>query len=292
MHPAGPVRARIQLWGVRGTAPSPGAHTVRHGGNTSCVEVRTGNGARLVLDAGTGIRACGAAIDGESDNVVELVLSHRHSDHVFGLSNFGPLIARTHDIAISCGNATASELRPLIEALLGPPLFPALHGVMDRVRFREWSDTDTLEVGPSTRVRRYPARHPGAASVLLLEDSSGPVLAFAPDNELAWANPDPAVRAWSVALAKSLRGVPMLIHDATYRDPELATHVGWGHSTATEATRFAVACEAGTLLLFHHHPDRSDDEIDAMVDECATLARSLGSDVRVLAATEGTMFEV
>ncbi len=292
MRQAGPVRARIQLWGVRGTAPSPGAHTLRHGGNTSCVEVRTAGGSRILLDAGTGLRACGAAMDGGSSGIVHLVLSHRHGDHVFGLANFAPLIAGTHDVEITCGNAAGSELRPLVEALLGPPLFPALDGMLARLRFRDWSDADTVDIDSATRIRRHAARHPGAASVLVLADATGPTLAFAPDNELAWASTDPTVLAWRDALAKSLRGVPLLIHDAMYRDTELGTHVGWGHSSATEATRFAAACEAGSLLLFHHHPDRHDDEIDAMVEECGALARSLGSDVCVMAAAEGMLIEV
>ena len=46
---------RIRFWGTRGDIASPGAHTIELGGNTSCVEVELGSGARLLLDAGTGL---------------------------------------------------------------------------------------------------------------------------------------------------------------------------------------------------------------------------------------------
>jgi phosphoribosyl 1,2-cyclic phosphodiesterase len=46
----------LRFWGTRGSIPTPGPSTVRYGGNTPCVEVRTGGGALGFLDAGTGIR--------------------------------------------------------------------------------------------------------------------------------------------------------------------------------------------------------------------------------------------
>jgi CheY-like chemotaxis protein len=60
----GSVPPRLKLWGVRGSLPVPGPATVRYGGNTSCVEVRAA-GEIIVLDAGTGIRALGLALEKE-----------------------------------------------------------------------------------------------------------------------------------------------------------------------------------------------------------------------------------
>lgn len=55
-----------RIWGCRGSLATPGADTVRYGGNTSRVEVRLESGHLLILDAGTGIRPLGAAMDSES----------------------------------------------------------------------------------------------------------------------------------------------------------------------------------------------------------------------------------
>ena len=49
----------ITIWGVRGSIPAPGPETIRYGGNTLCVEVRTATGKLVILDAGTGLTAFG-----------------------------------------------------------------------------------------------------------------------------------------------------------------------------------------------------------------------------------------
>ena len=55
---------RVRVWGTRGSIPTPGARTVRYGGNTPCLEVRTPTGWLVILDAGTGIRTLGGTLLG------------------------------------------------------------------------------------------------------------------------------------------------------------------------------------------------------------------------------------
>jgi phosphoribosyl 1,2-cyclic phosphodiesterase len=50
---------RIRFWGTRGSLAKPGPTTVRYGGNTSCVEVRTADDTLIVLDCGTGVHGLG-----------------------------------------------------------------------------------------------------------------------------------------------------------------------------------------------------------------------------------------
>lgn len=296
-----PGRFHIRFWGTRGTCPSPGASTVRYGGNTSCVEVRSDAGDLIVLDAGTGARALGAELQREylragmsgtsaaQESVVHVLLSHRHGDHVLGLPHFTPLLSRTHTVCMLCGNSDAAGLRPFIQALLSPPMFPLLDGVTRHLDLCDWSAGGDLAIGAQTRVHRLPANHPGEAAVLRIDHDGRPVVAYAPDNELAYASDDAAITSWRDGLAASLRGVPVLVHDATYTEREIARHAGWGHSSAEEATRFAIECGAERLVLFHHHPDRTDDAVDAMLAECTALAAGR---VHVSAAREGDMMEV
>ncbi len=292
MSDGGRVLAHLRIWGVRGTSPSPGAHTVVYGGNTPCVEVRAPDGALLVLDAGTGLRPLGAALLQESTTKpVHLVLSHLHGDHVIGLSQFAPLVLRASDVQVYCAMADSSTVRRLVEWLLSPPLFPPLHDVTARVRYVPWTEHAPAEIS-GWEVRAIPANHPGGATVVMLSDGTGPLIGYAPDNELALASNDPSIRRWRTSLASALYGVRVLLHDATYTDGELVAHEGWGHSSAHEATRFAAECDAETLLLFHHHPDRSDEELTAIVESCRALARSLGSALEVYAATEGMRVEL
>ena len=290
--PAAPERFRIRFWGARGTCPSPGPRTVRYGGNTSCVEVRTADSALLVLDAGTGIRALGNLLQHDADrSMVHVFLSHRHGDHVLGLPHFTPLLARARPVCLHCGNSDAATVRPFLQALLSPPIFPLLDGVMDGLETCDWQDLESGRVAHigTTRVHRLDANHPGDAAVFRIDDAFGPAIAYAPDNELGYHDGDEVTASWRSSLARELRGVEVLIHDATYTDDELSRHSGWGHSSAEEATRFAIEAGVRTLVLFHHHPDRSDDAVDAMVDRCREIASGA---VNVIAAYEGQVLKV
>ena len=287
-----PPRARIRFWGTRGTCPSPGPRTVRYGGNTPCIEVRGADGALIILDAGTGIRALGVhLVESGHTAPIHLFLTHRHSDHVLGLAHFAPLFDRTLRIRACCGDGEAESLAAFTRSMLTPPLFPYVDGMSTRLDLMEWDVCRDPLVG-SLAIRRFAARHPGEAAIFRLDDDTGPLVAYAPDNELSYHDGTDAVRAWRRALGDFLADVPVLVHDATYRDEELSRHIGWGHSSHLEAARLALECGARTLVLFHHHPDRDDDSVERMLDECRTVVSQEGAPLRVLAAWEGLALAV
>lgn len=291
------VSFRLRCWGARGTLPSPGPKTVRYGGNTTCVEVRTRDDDLVILDAGTGLRGLGLHLTVPTDGSrrvapAHLFLTHQHSDHVIGLPHFAPLFDASAPLRIMSGDATEQQTRTLLHTLMSPPLFPPLSEVTQRVSIQSFQNGAPAEVGSRCTVHRFPARHPGGAAIFRLDDGKTPGIAFAPDNELDYASTDPDVIAWRRGLTLALHGVPILLHDATYSDTELTAHRGWGHSSALEATRFAMECVAGMLVLFHHHPDRTDDQVDTVVQECRQLVSISGSSLRVIAAWEGLSLTV
>src|SRR3954463_13150278 len=92
MRQARPVR--IRYWGTRGSVPTPGPGTVRYGGNTSCVEVRTDAGTLLILDCGTGARLLGKSLlqDAQGQPLEgHILFGHTHWDHIQGLPFFSPV---------------------------------------------------------------------------------------------------------------------------------------------------------------------------------------------------------
>ncbi len=285
-------RFQIRFWGTRGSCPSPGPHTVRFGGNTPCVELRAADDSLLILDAGTGIRALGSQLmrDGD-DRTAHIFLSHRHSDHVLGLSHFAPLLTQQRDVKLCCGDGSNASLHAFVDGLLSPPMFPYVDGINRRLRVSDWEQATARQVGTS-HVHRFAARHPGEAAVMRIDDAGGPAVAYAPDNELAYADRSEAAILWRERLTAFLREVPVLVHDATYFDEELTQRAGWGHSSSLEATRLAMACGAGMLVLFHHHPDREDEAVERMVEESRAMVTQAGSALRVLAAWEGLALSV
>jgi ribonuclease BN (tRNA processing enzyme) len=84
---------QVRFWGTRGSIPKPGPQTVRYGGNTPCVEVRTKSGVLIVLDCGSGAHALGQALLAEPNppRHGHVLITHTHWDHIQGLPFLGPL---------------------------------------------------------------------------------------------------------------------------------------------------------------------------------------------------------
>jgi ribonuclease BN (tRNA processing enzyme) len=85
-------------------------------------------------------------------------------------------------------------------------------------------------------------------------------------------------------------GADLLIHEAQYTPAEWASKSHWGHCTVDYAVMVATRAGARCLALYHHDPSRTDDQLDAMVDEARGPAARAG--VEVLAAAEGLTLEV
>ena len=80
--------------------------------------------------------------------------------------------------------------------------------------------------------------------------------------------------------------VDVLLHDSQYTATELEALPHFGHSAIDYAVALAERCRVGRLLLYHHDPERTDDEVDALVE----LHQS--SVVKVAAAVEGDVIDV
>ena len=88
------------------------------------------------------------------------------------------------------------------------------------------------------------------------------------------------------AAVRLAEGVDVLVHDAQHTAEELPAKAAFGHSAAEYALTLAEAAGARRVLLFHHDPNRTDDEEDAL------LARFGESPIPVEAAREGQVLEL
>lgn len=254
-----------RFWGVRGSCPTPGAHTARYGGNSSCVEVRCGNHI-LIFDAGSGLRGLGQALlRDDKATRIDIILSHCHLDHVIGLPYFAPLHRQGVEIRFWAGNLPPQmALKEVVQRLISFPLFPlAVDAFKAQLRFQDFEPGDVLKPYDDVILRTALLRHPGG-SVGFRLDYAGRSFAYLTDTESG----DPAADARLVALAKD---ADLIVCDATFTDKELPARRGWGHSSWQQSLALAQQAAAKRVALFHHDPEHSDELLDQIAAEAEAI---------------------
>jgi phosphoribosyl 1,2-cyclic phosphodiesterase len=278
---------RLKIWGCRGSVPTPGPETVRYGGNTSCLEVTIPDGAVLVFDAGTGIRALGAELLERRVRRLHLLLTHLHLDHLEGLRFFGPLWDQDVRVDIWGPPSPVSSLRDRISRSFSPPLFPLdLKDVPAGIAFHDVPGEPWL-LG-SVMLSAALVVHPGSTLGYRIETASSSV-AYLPDHEPALVGGVAGKSLDWISGGALAEGVDLLLHDAQYFEDEYEQHIGWGHSSVDDAVAYSHAVGARRLLLFHHEPLHDDAALDRLEAHARELARN-GD--RPTLAREGMVFEL
>ncbi len=305
--PAAPRRApapggtRLKFWGVRGSIPTPGAHTAYYGGNTSCVEVRVDHEI-IILDSGSGIRPLGRALAAEFKGRpihLSLLITHTHWDHIQGFPFFMPAYDPRNQITIVGFEGARQGLQSTLSSQMESPYFPiAMHQMPGHLSIQEVKGLD-FKVG-AVPVRAQFLNHPGVCTGYRL-DTPGGSIAYLPDVELcqrlraslnaAHSRLDTETRALGsehdLKVLEFIRDCEVLILDAQYNAEEYQKHVGWGHSCAEDSVAFALKAGVKRLFLFHHDPDHSDEEVSRMVARARQIAARRHSPLLIEAAREG-----
>jgi phosphoribosyl 1,2-cyclic phosphodiesterase len=285
----------LTFWGTRGSVPSPGASTAYFGGNTPCVELRTGTDALLILDAGTGIRHLGHALLERANGkpiVADILLSHAHWDHIQGLPFFAPLFQSGHEFTVRGAPSALGGIESSLRAQMAPAVFPVtFDAYRAQVHFRALND---VERGDGYALKTIALRHPGGATGYRITDGNAgaPALVYISDNELGDADGYASPPGWRDELVSFARGASVLVHDAMYTADEYERHRGWGHSRYEDVVDLALDAGVQRLVLFHHHPERSDAAVSEQVAACQRRASDRGARLEVLAAAEGTTLTV
>jgi phosphoribosyl 1,2-cyclic phosphodiesterase len=294
--PASPTR--LKFWGTRGSISVPGPGTLCYGGNTTCVEVRA-DGEIIVLDAGSGIRSLGVALEREFQSQpikLSLLVTHAHWDHIQGLPFFALAYEKKNEIRVRGYDGVDTSFGEIMAEPMKAPFFPiAMRELSAKIDITKLTEME-FSVG-KVQVRAKFVNHPGVCAGYRLFTTAGSI-AFLPDHEpyrflhSARANhmtPEQVKKTATeerTSLVEFLKNSDILILDAQYTDAEYETHVGWGHGSVSSAVSLALDAEVRRLLLFHHDPSHDDTQIDAMVDDARRLSRDSGKDVEVDGARE------
>src|SRR5688500_6305930 len=270
---------KVKFWGVRGSYPTPGAGTIKYGGNTSSVEVRAGE-RTIILDAGTGIIPLGREL-ARSRRSGELLLlfSHLHHDHTQGFPFFVPAYMRNARLHIFGPGGTPETLSAVLERNQSTETFP--------LGLREMASTKNIQSVRESQVIVW-----DEAGIRLAESASG----LSDDAVVirihkSYAHPGGVYiyritwRGKSVVYATDTEGyvgtdrklvqfaknADLLIHDAQYLEEHYRGQLvgfpstqGFGHSTVTMACEVAAASETARLVLCHHDPAYTDEMVAGM----------------------------
>lgn len=277
---------RIVMCGVRGSTPAPGQQYVRYGGNTSCVALaHDDEPPSLLLDAGTGLSRVGPLLDGRAF-VGAMLLGHLHWDHTHGMPFF-PAGDRA-DSRVDVFIPAQGDALSVISRAMSPPHFPI---TPDQLNGR-WS-FNSLEPGEH-RIEEFSVvaaeiPHTGGRTFGYRISDGHATIAYMSDHWPISLGPgtDGLGEQHEAALALA-RDADVLIHDAQYLDSELAAKARFGHSAVGYAVNLAVAAGARRVVLFHHDPSRTDEQIDAI------LAGSRAAEPKVIvdAASEGMVIDL
>lgn len=273
---------QLTFYGVRGSIPTPGAEFARYGGNTACVHVELSDGTDIVLDAGTGIRQLGLKLAGKS-TPIHLLLSHNHWDHIQGFPFFVPIFQPGRKIVITPGQTNLPEYDAILKQMSGsvfPVPYTALSADIDITPLAD--DIETWEIGPAT-IQRLPMNHPGKGSAYTITEGKRKI-AYVTDNELY---PPYKKETDFLTFVEFVRDAELVIHDAQYMLSDMPKKSGWGHSVAEEAVKLAMASNCKRLALYSHDPERTDEDIDGIIEHCNQYIEIAESPLEMFAASEG-----
>jgi phosphoribosyl 1,2-cyclic phosphodiesterase len=279
---------RIKFWGVRGSVPCPGPRTQKYGGNGACLELRIGEKNRIaIIDAGSGIRELGNFLmkndlpHGPID--ADLFLSHTHWDHIMGFPYFTPIYVPGTKLRVY-GPVTFEDdtLEDVVGGQMKYRYFPVNVGELaSDIEYLRLRETPSIDLGGGLTLLTKILNHPITALGYRFE-YEGKVFCTCYDTEpfrnLFITDPDhpdydegmalegeEVAREQNMAVEKFFAGADLLVHDSQYTEAEYKKgRIGWGHTTFEHAIE--AACRAGVkkLALFHHDPDRTDDQIDEL----------------------------
>ena len=278
---------RVRFWGVRGSIAVPGPNTVRYGGNTTCIEVLLNGGERLILDAGTGIFPLARSLISEMPLSAGIFISHTHWDHIQGLPFFTPLFESGNRIGIygAYDPESGHGIDDILSVQMQSRFYPVGESDLKAdVQYFSLQDGEQVRVGEAV-ITPVMMNHPVIDFGYRIE-ADGQTLFFTGDHEPTDVEQSDDERH---AIIEALRGVDMLIADSAYTEEELASKRGWGHGTHDRSIDLAKAAGVKTLVMTHHEPTRTDDELDELFME---IRKKHGNNsLELVMAHEGLVLE-
>lgn len=261
----------IRCWGSRGSIPVSGREYVKYGGDTTCVEIRAASGDVIIIDAGTGIRKLGLSLAKDSSLKLNFIFTHAHWDHLMGFPFFEPLYNKETEIIVYRCPFPEHYAENMINRLMTPPHFPVRYSDLKaNISFMDGCP-EAFKIG-SVLVEPIPLSHPNNGCGYRFSEN-GKTFVFLTDNELS------CVHNGGLRIEDYIefsRDADLLFHDAEYTPEEYKHCIEWGHSTYTDALELGIKAGVKKLGLFHLNRERTDEDMDSIVEECRRIISEKG----------------
>lgn len=290
---------QLKFRGVRGSIPVPGPHTVKYGGNTTCIEIRTDGGELIILDAGTGIYSLSRQLHGGAPVDAHIFITHTHWDHIQGLPFFTPAFVPGNRVTIYGGldPVTQQGIQRALAVQLQYSFFPIREAELKAdIRYVTLAPGNSVQVGDAG-ITPLLLNHP-VLNFGYRIDCGGRSVFFTGDYEPLFNIYQPGDREYEsfqalidekfTEVCAMIQGVDALIVDASYTEEEYANKKGWGHGTYRSGLNMAVRSNVRRLFFTHHEPNRSDTDLDDIYRQLLERNQAFGIELNM--AREGVEY--
>jgi phosphoribosyl 1,2-cyclic phosphodiesterase len=240
----------------------------------------------MVLDCGTGARALGGKLLGEPGRELDLLFTHFHLDHVFGFPFFAPIYVPGYEVRVTVPAHSQEEAQEKIARYLNGIYHPTrLRDLPSSVSFHAIRPDRVFDRGGYT-ISGMALNHPGGSVGYRLEADGESIVYFT--DSAPFARPGEGLSAQQEPTSRErramefLQGADVVIYDTMFTYAEYLERMTWGHTYPEYAVALCEAANVKHLVLFHHAPERSDEQIDA---QAAIWSQHSG--LRVTCAREG-----
>jgi phosphoribosyl 1,2-cyclic phosphodiesterase len=293
---------KVKFWGVRGSIASPGPATVRYGGNTTCIEIRTDNNELIIVDAGTGIFPLSQSLLKELPIAANVLISHSHWDHIQGLPFFLPNfiegnLLRLHGVY---DPVSGKGVEHVMAVQLQYNHFPVSESEMKgQIEYVTLVPGEAIQIGSATitpTIMNHPVINVGyrieadGKSVFVTGDHEPPVNIYNPGDP-DYEEYQRVVTEKTAGILQAMMGVDVLIADCSYTTSEYITKRGWGHGTFHSSIVYAKGAGVKVLYCTHHEPTRSDDALESAFAQVLYDHPRRDGDPFYRLAKEGESFE-
>ena len=228
---------------MRGSYAAPQKSHLGVGGNTSCVEIRSGEHL-LICDGGTGIIPLGEHLVKEDElSEMLVVFTHYHWDHICGLPFFQPAFSPNWKIKLFGPGETADDIENRLSNQMKAPYFPVeTETWMADIKYLNPA-INGVQHGP-INVRFHNVHHPGVTYGYRITVGDKKIV-YVSDNEIDFLKSSIEHRydefdeeehqllqrienEERTAELDAIRDCDILIHDAQYTPHDYAKKRGWG----------------------------------------------------------------